>query len=79
MSAENLGDKVLDMVESALSPLDGRSEVMEMCLQSSTGEYKPIEIAAGGPDAMAQSEDGSVGPTASTGHRVCADGRWENV
>ena len=71
MAAENLGDKVLDMVESALSPLDGRSEVMEMCLQSSTGEYKAIEIAAADSDAMGQWEAGSPGLKASTGRRVC--------
>ena len=59
------------MVESALSPLDGRSEVMEMCLQSSTGEYKAIEIAAGDSDAMVQWEAGSMGLKASTGRRVC--------
>ena len=59
-----MGDKVLDMVESALSPLDGRSEVMEMCLQSSTGEYQAIEIAAADSDTMNQWE---AGPTVSKG------------
>ena len=70
--AENLGDKVVDIIESALSPLDGRSEVMEMCLQSSTGEYKAIEIAAtGDSEALGQWETGSAGQTmtASTGLR----------
>ena len=70
--AENLGDKVVDIIESALSPLDGRSEVMEMCLQSSTGEYKAIEIAAtGDSEALGQWEAGSAGQTmtASTGLR----------
>ena len=69
-SAENLGDKVLDMVESALSPLDGRSEVMEMCLQSSTGEYQAIEITPGGSEW----EAGSGGPKASSGRRVSTKG-----
>jgi hypothetical protein len=49
--SENLGDRVLDLVESAqhlLSPVDSsRAEVMEMCLQSSTGEYKPIDVEQG--------------------------------
>merc|ERR1719188_2783024 len=65
ISKENFGDKVLDLVESALAPLDSRSEVMEMCLQSSTGEYKAIEIAAG--DGMLEWEAASLGPAASIG------------
>ena len=59
------------MVESALAPLDGRSEVMEMCLQSSTGEYKAIEIEAG--DGMLQWEAASAGPAASIRPMVCID------
>jgi len=72
ISKENLGDKVLDMVESALSPLDGRSEVMEMCLQSSTGEYQAIEIAAADSGAMNQWE---AGPTVSKGRVKAAPKR----
>ncbi len=46
MYPENLGDKVLNMVESVMqTPLDGRAEVMEMCLQTSeTGDYQPVEL-----------------------------------
>ena len=44
VSKEHIGDKVLDMLENAISPPDGKDVVMKMCLASSTGDYEPIDV-----------------------------------
>ena len=36
----------MDILERAMSPSDSRDEVMQMCLESSTGEYMPVHIQA---------------------------------
>ena len=46
ISKEHLGDKVLDLLESAMSSAssDGKDVVMKMCLSSSTGDYEPVDL-----------------------------------
>ena len=46
ISKEHLGDKVLDLLESTMSPSDGKDVVMKMCLSSSTGDYEPVDLPA---------------------------------
>ena len=45
IARENLGDKVLDLLESAMAHTDGKDEVMKICLTSSTGDYQPVIVS----------------------------------
>ena len=45
ISKENLGHKVLDIIDKAVNIPDQRDEVMKMCLATSeVGEYQPVTV-----------------------------------
>ena len=45
LNIENYGDKMVDLIEKAITIPDERKEVMEMCLASpSTGDFQPINL-----------------------------------
>ena len=42
---ENIGDKMLNMIEQNLiNPTSDKQEVMNMCLTSTKGDYQPISV-----------------------------------
>ena len=45
ISKENIGHKVLDIIDKAVNITDQRDEVMKMCLANSeVGDYQPVEV-----------------------------------
>ena len=45
ISKENLGHKVLDIIDKAVNIPDQRDEVMKMCLANSeVGDYQPVNV-----------------------------------
>ena len=45
ISKENLGHKVLDIIDKAVNIPDQRDEVMKMCLANSeVGDYQPVTV-----------------------------------
>ena len=45
ISKENIGHKVLDIIDKAVNITDQRDEVMKMCLATSeVGDYQPVEV-----------------------------------
>lgn len=52
--AENLGDKVIGLLDSVTNPDSERDRVLEVCSRSDTGDYQPVHVPSLDPEKRDQ-------------------------
>jgi len=82
ISKENLGHKVLDLIDKTMTVPDKRTEVLNMCLATSpTGEYQPVSVPMMNVSTLKMSQISLTSSTLVTGKKHTpgkAGGGWDS-